>query len=36
MSYLTGPPRTNRGAVPTIYGPDGHALLREYQQQPFA
>lgn len=36
MSSLTGPPRTNRDAVPTIYGPDGHALLREYRQQPFA
>lgn len=35
MSSLTGPPRTNREGVPTIYGPDGRALLREYRKAPF-
>lgn len=35
MSSLTGPPHTNRDGVPTIYGPDGDALLREYRKDPF-
>lgn len=35
MSSLTGPAHSNRDSVPTIYGPDGYALLREYRKNPF-
>ncbi|WP_394284624.1 App1 family protein [Corynebacterium sp.] len=30
-SSLTGPPRTDRDGVPTIYGADGHELLKRYR-----